>query len=52
MLFVSYWREAEDIVRWKKVSEHLEAQRLGKSRWYGDYRIRIAKVERDYGKNG
>ena len=48
-LFVSYWRKADDIKRWKKLGEHLEAQRAGHAKWYADYKIRIAKVERDYG---
>jgi heme-degrading monooxygenase HmoA len=48
-LFISYWRKDSDIRRWKQLGEHLEAQQLGKERWYGAYKIRIAKVERDYG---
>ena len=28
---------------------HREAQRLGHERWCGGFRLRIAKVERDYG---
>jgi heme-degrading monooxygenase HmoA len=51
-LFVSCWRDDSDIARWKQVGEHLQAQELGRSRWYESYTIRIAKVERDYGKDG
>ena len=47
---VSYWRDLESIERWKAHAEHREAQRNGRQRWYSDYRIRIARVERDYGK--
>jgi heme-degrading monooxygenase HmoA len=47
---VSYWKTLEDIARWKADAEHLIAQQTGKSTWYQDYRIRIAKVERDYSK--
>ena len=47
---VSYWRDLESIERWKTHAEHREAQRQGRERWYSDYRIRIARVERDYGK--
>jgi heme-degrading monooxygenase HmoA len=50
-LFVSYWRSDDDIRRWKQVAEHIQAQSLGRSRWYSAYKIRIAKVERDYGKD-
>lgn len=47
---VSYWESEEDIRRWKAQSEHLAAQEQGKSTWYEDYELRVAKVERSYGK--
>lgn len=47
---ISYWRDLESIRRWKAHAEHSEARRLGRERWYSDYKIRIARVERDYGK--
>ena len=34
---------------WKRNAEHLQAQRLGRSQWYGRYELRIARVERAYG---
>jgi len=46
---VSYWRDEASIIAWKSNLEHREAQRLGKELWYEQYKIRIAKVERDYG---
>lgn len=46
---VSYWDSLESIRSWKRHAEHLEAQRLGHQRWYSGFRVRIAKVERDYG---
>ena len=46
---VSYWSDPESIRQWKKNSEHLEAQRRGRADWYSSFKIRIAKVERDYG---
>jgi len=46
---VSYWRDLDSIKNWKQVAEHLEAQKLGRDKWYASYKIRIAKVERDYG---
>ncbi|WP_071871221.1 antibiotic biosynthesis monooxygenase family protein [Atopomonas hussainii] len=45
---VSYWADLESIKCWKANAEHLEAQRLGKERWYSAFKTRIAKVERDY----
>lgn len=46
---VSYWRDLASIKNWKAHVEHLNAQQQGQSRWYSSYRVRIAKVERDYG---
>ena len=47
---VSYWESEEDIRRWKAQSEHLAAQEQGKRTWYEHYELRVAKVERSYGK--
>ncbi|MCE9661924.1 antibiotic biosynthesis monooxygenase [Halomonas sp. M5N1S17] len=46
---VSYWESLEAIRQWKSNAEHQEAQRLGREQWYSSFRLRIAKVERDYG---
>ncbi len=46
---VSYWADLESIKAWKKNAEHIIAQELGMNIWYSAYKIRIAKVERDYG---
>lgn len=46
---VSYWRDLAAIAAWKANAEHREAQQLGRARWYGGFRLRIARVERDYG---
>lgn len=46
---VSYWESLESIANWKKNTEHREAQRLGHQKWYKDFRVRVAKVEREYG---
>lgn len=47
---VSYWKDLESIKQWKSNAEHLQAQALGKARWYTSYSTRIALVERDYSK--
>ena len=44
---VSYWRDLESIRKWKNVSEHAAAQRMGRDAFYRSYRLRIAKVERE-----
>ena len=45
---ISYWRDVETIKRWKDDLDHQKAQREGQKRWYSQYKVRIAKVERDY----
>lgn len=46
---VSYWSDLDSITAWKQNVEHQEAQKLGKKEWYSSFRVRIAKVEREYG---
>ena len=46
---VCYWDSLEAIANWKRNLEHLQAQTLGRERWYESYLVRVAKVERDYG---
>ena len=46
---VSYWESSEHIKAWKTNIDHLEAQKMGKEKWYESYKVRIAKVEREYG---
>lgn len=46
---VSYWADLESIKQWKANSEHLEAQKTGRKSWYDSFKVRISKVERDYG---
>lgn len=45
---VSYWESLEAIKNWKANLDHLEAQEKGKTTWYKNYKVRIAKVEREY----
>ncbi|MCL2830256.1 MAG: antibiotic biosynthesis monooxygenase [Betaproteobacteria bacterium] len=47
---VSYWSDEKAIAGWKANAEHRIAQEIGKRSWYEHYEIRIAKVERAYGK--
>jgi heme-degrading monooxygenase HmoA len=47
---VSYWESMQAIANWKANAEHRIAQETGKTRWYADYQLRVAKVERAYGK--
>ena len=46
---VSYWKDEESIRDWKNHTAHLMAQQFGKEKWYRNYKIRLAKVDKDYG---
>ncbi|MEN8187783.1 MAG: antibiotic biosynthesis monooxygenase [Bacteroidota bacterium] len=46
---VSYWKDLESIIVWKENLEHQKAQQKGKEVWYKSYKVRVCKVERDYG---
>jgi heme-degrading monooxygenase HmoA len=45
---VSYWRDLASIQAWRAHGEHTLARERGRAEWYRNYRLRIAKVERDY----
>lgn len=45
---ISYWIDEKSIQNWKANLEHQEAQKIGKELWYKKYKVRVAKVERDY----
>lgn len=46
---VSYWSCLESIKNWKHNMAHAEARKLGREQWYSSFKLRVAKVERDYG---
>ncbi len=48
-LTVSYWDSVEAIRDWKRNAEHQVAQERGRIAWYSGFKVRIARVERDYG---
>ena len=48
---VSYWKDLESISRWKNNVEHKVARERGKEEWYLQFKVRIAKIERDYQYN-
>ena len=49
---VSYWASHEAILAWKAEVKHAAAQRLGREKWYEEYKVRVCLVERDYGFGG
>ena len=49
---VSYWQTEMDLLAWKHVTEHANAQQRGRSDWYSRYTTRIAHVTREYSFSG
>lgn len=45
---VSYWSSLEAIAAWKEHAEHRETRRRA-DRWYEALRVRVCRVEREYG---
>jgi heme-degrading monooxygenase HmoA len=45
---IAYFSDEAAINAWKRNVRHVEAQRIGKERWYAHYEVRVAKVERAY----
>ena len=48
---VSYWESDEAIRAFKELAEHLVIQKRGRDTYYKSYKMRVARVERDYGFN-
>jgi len=46
---VSYWQDLETIKNWKNNLEHSMARKKGREIWYKSFKIRICKVEKEYG---
>jgi heme-degrading monooxygenase HmoA len=47
-LAVVEFESQETMAAWRAHPEHLEAQRLGRERWYAEYRITVCDMVRDY----
>jgi len=45
---VSYWASQEAIKAWKENLDHRHARNRAKD-WYANFRVRICRVEREYG---
>lgn len=46
---VSYWADLASISAWKAHLDHRQAQVMGRECWYASYRVRVSRVEREYG---
>lgn len=45
---ISYWENQEQIMQWKQNDEHIEAQKLGREKWYKSYNVDVVEVLREY----
>lgn len=45
---ISYWKDLKSIEIWKNNVEHKIARIKGKEVWYKYFKVRIAKVDKDY----
>lgn len=48
---IGFFDDEAAVARWRNTSAHRRAQELGRSRFFTDYRIRMAEMIRDYGPN-
>ncbi len=46
---ISYWKDLESIKNWRENNVHTIARDKGRELWYSNFKVRIAKVEKDYG---
>jgi len=46
---VSYWKDLDSIKAWRENAGHSKARERGRKEWYQYFKVRIAKVENDYG---
>ena len=50
ILSLSFWRNEDAVKQWRELEQHRMAQQQGRFRLFTDYRLRVAEVQRDYGK--
>lgn len=51
LLSISIWRDEAAVAGWRAFAKHRAAQVAGRQVVFRDYRLRVAAVVRDYGKN-
>src|SRR5262245_27842032 len=49
VLSLSMWRDEDAVKRWRQFEGHRIAQVKGRGGVFADYRLRVARVIRDYG---
>jgi heme-degrading monooxygenase HmoA len=48
VLSLSFWKDEASVREWRNTELHRQAQAKGRASVFGDYRIRVAIVQRDY----
>ena len=51
LLSLQFWRDEECLAKWRQLDAHRAAQSAGRRTMFKEYRLRIAEVVRDYGKD-
>ncbi len=51
LLSLSFFTDEAAVARWRAVSDHQAAQSAGRNGMFDAYRLRVAHVLRDYGKD-
>lgn len=51
ILSLSFWRDEDAVKRWRELEQHRKAQAAGRGDMFANYRLRVASVLRDYGKD-
>jgi heme-degrading monooxygenase HmoA len=51
LLSLQFWRDEESIARWRNHLEHRRVQRMGRGGVFAKYRLRVAQIVRDYGRD-
>lgn len=51
VLSLSFWRDESAVAQWRALAEHRRAQVAGRNHIFTNYRLRVAGVLRDYGKD-
>lgn len=46
---IGFFDDEATVSRWRMTPEHRRAQQLGRSRYFTNYRLRMAELVRDYG---
>lgn len=51
LLSLQFWRDEQCLQAWRNLEAHRAAQRAGRGTMFREYRLRVAQVLRDYGKD-